>query len=122
MNNKYNIDGVEYEYGEEVEVTNDDITWHKETFIHHWVGEYGQNIIIVEKDTFPYIRKVRPKTNKERVIEYLDGAIKQGSTLPVMAQNLAEIFDEIYERRTPSLSGRKATLILDGAEHTVTFE
>lgn len=87
MNNKYIIDGVEYEYGEEVEVDDLTTTLWKKTIIFG-IDSSKKYPIITEDGYYLKIRKIQPTLTQP----------------------------------TPSLSGRKATIILDGVEHTVTFE
>lgn len=100
MNNKYIIDGVGYEYGEEVEVrdysTFDSPNWETRILVGYIQGASSPFIVVsgnfyndfrngkeFDVTFYNYIRKIQP---------------------------------------TLSLSGRKAKLILDGTEHTVTFE
>ena len=91
---KYIIDGVEYSYGEEVEVRNDGY-WCKRIFVGY-IKNAIEPIICVS-DTFEKEFK-----NEDKFDIYTWGKIR---------------------KIKPTLSGRKAKLILDdGTEYSVTVE
>ena len=91
---KYIIDGVEYSYGEEVEVR-DDSDWDKRIFIG-----YIKNAILPIICVSDYGEK-----------EFKNGEVFYTSTW----KHIRKI--------QPTLSGRKAKLILDdGTEYSVTIE
>ena len=91
---KYIIDGVEYSYGEEVEVS-DDNDWDKRIFVGYIKNTY--NPIICVSD---YGEK-----------EFKNGEVFYTSTW----KHIRKI--------QPTLSGRKAKLILDdGTEYSVTLQ
>ena len=93
---KYIIDGVEYSYGEEVEVRgNDSFDWDKRIFIGY-IKNATEPIICVS-DTFEKEFK-----NEDKFDIYTWGKIR---------------------KIKPTLSGRKAKLILeDGTEYSVTLQ
>ena len=91
---KYIIDGVEYSYGEEVEVRNDGY-WCKRVFVGY-IKNAIEPIICVS-DTFEKDFK-----NEDKFDIYTWGKIR---------------------KIQPTLSGRKAKLILDdGTEYSVTLQ
>lgn len=93
---KYIIDGIEYSYGEEVEVVNDyDGDWEKRIFVGY-IKNATEPIICVSDD--------------------FENKFKNGDNFYT--------YEWRYIRKIqPTLSGRKAKLILeDGTEYSVTVE
>ena len=91
---KYIIDGVEYSYGEEVEVSSDD-DWVKKIFVGY-----------IKNEKVPIIC----------VIDYYKEEFKNGDEF--RTTNWKHI-----RKIQPTLSGRKAKLILDdGTEYSVTLQ
>ena len=94
---KYIIDGVEYSYGEEVEVSDDGNNWYKRIVVGYIKGSYNPIITVC-----PY---------------FIDD-FKNGDKFSTACY---EYIRKIQP--TQSLSGRKAKLILDdGTEMNVTIE
>ena len=154
MNNKYIIDGVEYEYGDEVEVSDDNTDWMKRIFVSYIKGMSSPvlTVTVNSMDSFKdggdfnisdytYIRKIQPTLSSEiKEIKKIDtykirGAYQeiqyteQGSNVSGgddtidSIRYVADVVNEVIDvLNTNNLSGRKAKLILDGTEHTVTFE
>lgn len=92
---KYIIDGIEYSYGEEVEVSLNDHDWEKRIFVGY-VKNAIQPIICVSSG------------HKEK--------FKNGIVFDI-------VYWKHIRKIQPTLSGRKAKLILeDGTEYSVTLQ